>query len=46
MSANGDSNIDASIANEDMVLMEQIKDKFALRNGKIVRTLVTRFGIN
>ena len=36
--------IDACIAHGDMVLMEPIKDKFALRNGAIVSALVPGLG--
>ena len=41
---NGDSMIDACIANGDMVLMEPIKDSYSLRNGTIVSALVPGFG--
>ncbi len=41
---NGDSMVDAHIANGDMVLMEKIKDSFSLRNGDIVSALVPGLG--
>ena len=41
---NGDSMIDASIADGDMVLMEPIKDKYSLRNGTIVSAMVPGLG--
>ena len=41
---NGDSMIDACIADGDMVLMEPIKDSFSLRNGSIVSALVPGMG--
>ena len=41
---NGDSMIDACIADGDMVLMEPIKDVNALRNGMIVSALVPGMG--
>ena len=44
LTVNGDSMIDACIADGDMVLMEPIKDKFALRNGDIVSALVSGLG--
>ena len=44
LTVNGDSMIDACIANGDMVLMEPIKDSFALRNGDIVSALVPGLG--
>ncbi len=37
---NGDSMIDACIADGDMVLMEPIKDSYSLRNGTIVSAMV------
>tara|TARA_B100000161_G_C33533273_1_gene407173 strand:- start:713 stop:1330 length:618 start_codon:yes stop_codon:yes gene_type:complete len=37
---NGDSMIDACIADGDMVLMEPIKDAYSLRNGTIVSAMV------
>tara|TARA_B100000212_G_scaffold295523_1_gene238606 strand:+ start:1610 stop:2224 length:615 start_codon:yes stop_codon:yes gene_type:complete len=40
LTVNGDSMIDACIADGDMVLMEPIKDKFSLRNGTIVSAMV------
>ena len=44
LTVNGDSMIDACIADGDMVLMEPIKDNFALRNGDIVSALVPGLG--
>ena len=44
LSVNGDSMIDACIADGDMVLMEPVKDSFSLRNGTIVSALVPGLG--
>ena len=44
LSVNGDSMIDACIADGDMVLMEPIKDTHSLRNGMIVSALVPGLG--
>tara|TARA_B100000401_G_scaffold437283_1_gene382525 strand:- start:1005 stop:1622 length:618 start_codon:yes stop_codon:yes gene_type:complete len=44
LTVNGDSMIDASIANGDMVLMEPVKDSFSLRNGTIVSAMVPGSG--
>ena len=44
LTVNGDSMIDACIADGDMVLMEPIKDSFPLRNGTIVSALVPGLG--
>ena len=41
---NGDSMIDACIADGDMVLMEPIKESYSLRNGTIVSALVPGLG--
>ena len=41
---NGDSMIDACIADGDMVLMEPITDSYSLRNGSIVSALVPGLG--
>ena len=41
---NGDSMIDAFIADGDMVLMESIKDNSQLRNGDIVSSMVPGLG--
>ena len=41
---NGDSMIDACIADGDMVLMEPLKDKYSLKNGTIVSALVPGLG--
>ena len=44
LTVNGDSMIDACIANGDMVLMEPIKDRYSLKNGEIVSALVPGMG--
>ena len=44
LTVNGDSMIDACIAHGDMVLMEPIKDSYALRNGTIVSAMVPGLG--
>ena len=44
LTVNGDSMIDACIADGDMVLMEPIKDSYSLRNGMIVTALVPGLG--
>ncbi len=44
LTVNGDSMIDACIADGDMVLMEPIKDSFSIRNGTIVSALVPGLG--
>ena len=44
LTVNGDSMIDACIADGDMVLMEQIKDYYSLRNGTIVSAMVPGMG--
>tara|TARA_B100000161_G_scaffold257307_1_gene221115 strand:+ start:192 stop:809 length:618 start_codon:yes stop_codon:yes gene_type:complete len=44
LTVNGDSMIDACIADGDMVLMEPIKDCFSLRNGTIVSAMVPGLG--
>ena len=44
LTVNGDSMIDACIADGDMVLMETIKDSYSLRNGNIVSALVPGMG--
>ena len=41
---NGDSMIEACIADGDMVLMQPVKDKYSLRNGTIVSALVPGSG--
>ena len=41
---NGDSMIDASISDGDMVLMEPIKDSYSLKNGDIVSAYVHGLG--
>ena len=44
LTVNGDSMIDACIADGDMVLMEPISDYYSLRNGDIVSALVPGLG--
>ena len=44
LTVNGDSMIDACIADGDMVLMEPIKDSYGLRNGTIVSAMVPGLG--
>ena len=44
LTVNGDSMIDACIADGDMVLMEPISDSYSLRNGDIVSALVPGLG--
>ena len=44
LTVNGDSMIDACIADGDMVLMEPIKDSFSLRNGTIISAMVPGVG--
>ena len=44
LTVNGDSMIDACIADGDMVLMEPVKDSFSLRNGMIVSAMVPGLG--
>ncbi len=44
LNVNGDSMIDACIADGDMVLIEPVKDLHALRNGTIVSALVPGLG--
>ena len=44
LTVNGDSMIDACIADGDMVLMEPIKDSQSIRNGTIVSALVPGLG--
>ena len=44
LTVNGDSMIDACIADGDMVLMEPIKDCYSLRNGTIVSAMVPGLG--
>ena len=44
LTVNGDSMIDACIADGDMVLMEPITDYYSLRNGTIVSALVPGMG--
>ena len=41
---NGDSMIDACIADGDMVLMEPISDSYSLRNGTIISAMVPGLG--
>ena len=44
LTVNGDSMIDACIADGDMVLMESITDSYSLRNGTIVSAMVPGLG--
>ncbi len=44
LTVNGDSMIEACIADGDMVLMEPIKDSFSIKNGTIVSALVPGLG--
>ena len=44
LTVNGDSMIDACIADGDMVLMKKITDKSSLRNGSIVSAMVPGLG--
>jgi len=44
LTVNGDSMIDACIADGDMVLMEPVKDAISLRNGTIVTAMVPGLG--
>ena len=44
LTVNGDSMIDACIADGDMVLMEPITDSYLLRNGTIVSAMVPGLG--
>ena len=44
LTVNGDSMIDAQIANGDMVLMEPVKESFLIKNGDIVSALVPGMG--
>ena len=44
LTVNGDSMIDACIADGDMVLMEPINDNYSLRNGTIVSAMVPGLG--
>jgi len=44
LTVNGDSMIDACIADGDMVLMEPVTDSYSLRNGTIVSAMVQGMG--
>ena len=44
LTVNGDSMIDACIADGDLVLMEPVKDKYSIRNGTIVSAMVPGIG--
>ena len=44
LTVNGDSMIDACIADGDMVLMEPIRDSYSLQNGTIVSAMVPGLG--
>ncbi len=44
LTVNGDSMIDACIADGDMVLMEPITDSYSLRNGTVISAMVPGLG--
>ena len=44
LTVNGDSMVDACIADGDMVLMEPVKDTYSLKNGEIVSAMVPGLG--
>ena len=44
LTVNGDSMIDAQIADGDMVLMEPVNDNYSVRNGDIVSAFVPGLG--
>tara|TARA_B100001287_G_C22532449_1_gene458045 strand:+ start:112 stop:726 length:615 start_codon:yes stop_codon:yes gene_type:complete len=44
LTVNGDSMIDAFIADGDMVLMEPIKDNYSIKNGTIVSAMIPGLG--
>ena len=44
LTVNGDSMIDAQIADGDMVLMEPVNDQYSIRNGDIVSAMVPGLG--
>ncbi len=44
LTVNGDSMIDACIADGDMVLMEPVTDSYSLRNGTIISAMVPGLG--
>ena len=44
LTVNGDSMIDACIADGDMVLMEPVSDSYSLKNGTVVSALVPGLG--
>tara|TARA_B100000212_G_scaffold169518_1_gene127556 strand:- start:12775 stop:13389 length:615 start_codon:yes stop_codon:yes gene_type:complete len=44
LTVNGDSMIDACIADGDLILMQPVKDSYSLRNGTIVSALVPGLG--
>tara|TARA_Y100001978_G_C23533619_1_gene356229 strand:- start:52 stop:669 length:618 start_codon:yes stop_codon:yes gene_type:complete len=44
LTVNGDSMIDACIADGDMVLMQPIQDRYSLRNGTVVSAMVPGLG--
>ena len=44
LNVNGDSMVDACIADGDMVLMEPIRDAYSLKNGTIVSAMVPGLG--
>ena len=44
LTVNGDSMVDAFIADGDMVLMEPIKDNYSIKNGTIVSAMIPGLG--
>ena len=44
LTVNGDSMIDACIADGDMVLMEPVRDSYSLKNGTIISAMVPGLG--
>ena len=44
LTVNGDSMIDACIADGDMVLMEPVKDSYSIKNGTIISAMVPGLG--
>ena len=44
LTVNGDSMIDACIADGDMVLMETVKDSYSIKNGTIISAMIPGLG--
>ena len=44
LTVNGDSMIDACIADGDMVLMEPVKDSYSIKNGTIISAMIPGLG--